>query len=307
MTVSNVLRARAEEVSEQTRSRVMEAVRTLGYVPVSVARQNRHVETHLIGLVPYSLDVTETMLDTATYRGIYPAAREADYDLMLLLRSQNPLFAEREETRFLDRRCDGYLFVSPGIGEWNEVLRALARAQVPTVVLYRRNVPEGIAWVDPDNESIVAQGVERLHAAGHTRIGYLAGPREDYRDRDGAGNIMRLTRNFDSAARENAFVRLAPSGQVLTGVEPGWVVPETLLDSVLAKGITAVFAENAQLALPLLAHARARGLSVPDDLSILGVDDPPEAERSGLTTLCFGYETVGREAMATWLALKAGT
>jgi LacI family transcriptional regulator len=300
MTVSNVLRGRTGEVSEDTRQRVLDAVAALNYVPVAATRQNRHVETHLLGLVPYSLDLTETALDTATYRGIYPAAREADYDLLLLLRSQSPLFTDREETRFLDRRSDGFLFISPGMGDWQRVLDALSREQVPTLVLYRRDVPEGVAWVDPDNEGIVALALERLRQAGHTRIGYLAGPRDDFRRREG-GEVRRVARNFDSAAREAAFARLQPGGDVLTGVSAGWVVPEDLVENICRAGVTAVLAENDQLALQLLPAAQKHRLSV------IGIDDLPESARAGLTTVRFGYENVGRQAVEAWLALRSGT
>ena len=299
MTVSRVMRGQNHKVSEQTRQRILEVVQELDYVPVRAAMQNRHVETHVIGLVPYYVSFPNNQLDALTYEGVCDAARSHGYDLLIMLRDEADWMANRQEVRFLDRRSDGFIFISPGIGEWSAALQALQKHEVPAVVCYRRDVPEGVAWVDPDNEAIMRLGVEKLRAAGHRKIAYVGGV------------LSNTRRNFDDIERARIFEKIMLEGKskkllIFTGATPDWTLHPDLLPSLLKAGVTGVVCLDDLLALMLWDELEKRGLKVPRDFSIIGVDNSPQGEARGLSSVAFSYQDVGRLAVQAWLDLKAG-
>jgi len=234
------------------------------------------------------------------------------YDLLVMLRDEAAWMANRREVRFLDRRSDGFIFVSPGTGEWNDTLETLIDNKVPTVVCYHRNVPEGVAWVDPDNEAIVTLAMDCLVRSGHRRIGYLAGAitltSEQPRLVLTAGQ-----RTFDDVHRSETFDRLAapgnPYGVVgmkVQNADPHWHLSPTVLDEIKVNGITGVICVNDLLALQLMQIAAEAGINVPADLSIVGVDDAPLSEVRGLTTVNFRYSEVGKLAVDAWIDMRRG-
>lgn len=300
ITVTRVLRGQAG-VAEETRERVLAAVRRTNYIPVRSAVQNRHSITHVVGLVPYFSDLTEHRIDSDTYKGICRVARREGYDLLVLLRDESDWMADRAEMRFLDRRSDGFVFISAESGEWQTALEKLVQHAIPVVVCYRRDVPDGIAWVDPDNDAIIELLVDTMARRGHRRIGYLPG-------RGGAGeNGARIATAYDDAMRQSAFARMAREagvhGIVLGTALTDWTPDPRVLEEIRGKGVTGVICVNDLLALRLWDLAEDAGLRIPHDLSIAGVDDLPEAEMRGLTSVAFGYDRIGEEAMKSWVRL----
>ena len=170
MTVSNVLRNRTAKTADETRRRVLEAVRDLNYVPVRTAAQNRHVATNAIGVV--FVQEIEGAVGYPTFFGMCRRARELDYDLTIFLRSEPDWLQPGTEAQFLDRRCDGFIFVGDNR---REVSEALVRHQVPVVECFSVHPPPGVASVLGDNASGMRQAVRHLAALGHTRIVHLAG------------------------------------------------------------------------------------------------------------------------------------
>lgn len=299
MTVSRVMRGQNHKVSDETRQRILAAVHELDYVPVRAAVQNRHVETHVIGLVPYYVSFPNNQLDALTYEGVCGAARSRGYDLLIMLRDEADWMVKRQEVRFLDRRSDGFLFISPGAGEWGAALKALKKHDIPTVVCYRRDVPKGVAWVDPDNEAIVRLGVDNLRAQGHRKIAYVGGV------------LSNTRRNFDDVERARLFEEITQAGKTkkplfFTGVTPDWILHPDLLPALLKANVTGVVCLNDIIALMLWGELEKRGFKVPRDFSIVGVDNSPQGAARGLSSVAFSYQEVGQLAVQAWLELKAG-
>jgi len=207
------------------------------------------------------------------------------YDVLMLLRSDPDWAVERSEVQFLDRRSDGIIFASPIIGESEKTFEALARHEIPAVVCYRRDVPKEMVWVDADNCGAMRGAVEYLVQMGHTRILHLTENHQllfDNRER---------RRFFSASMREfglnewaDAMVEIHYYG-----------ANRELVEQILATGATAVVAMNDLLAIDLKKAMLEMGLSVPHDLSMVGVDGV-DAEANDLTSMEFSFADIGRAA-----------
>lgn len=294
MTVSRVLHGRKDLVANDTFERVLASVRDLDYVPVASPTQNRPVKTGSIGIVPFYSNVNNNPIDSQTFEGLCAQARAHSYDLLVMLRDDAD-WMSRATARFLDRRNDGFIFISPDVQEWRSILKELPGHDIPAVICYRRDVPEGVAWIDPDNEAIVRLAVELLHKHGHQRLAYLTGPK--------------ALSNFDDRARQKAFLREIGArglqGTLIEGASDAWELKLDVLAELRESGVTGVLCVNDFLALQLWQAAVQAGLRIPDDLSLIGVDDQ-DTQHFGLTSVGFGYAQVGRLAVEAWVALQNG-
>jgi len=313
MTVSRVLQNRKNEVTDETYERVVSALRELNYVPVRTAVQNHHTRTNVVGVVPHSSDVLGFALDLQTIGGISSRSAKLGYDVLLLQCGESEWMANRGELRFLDRRTDGYIFISPGSTEWRDVLERLVEHDLPVVVCYRRDVPEGVAWVDPDNDAMIRLAVDALVRAGHRRICYLQLPEMASNNEFMLADMSGWKTNFDNAQRRTFFQqriaehRIGVDEAPLMRVSGGYRQPVTDddLDRLLELGVTGVVCFGA-LGLPLLTALRDRGLDVPRDMSIVNYDWSNESAIRGLSVVRFGYDTLGRLAMDAWTQLLGG-
>jgi DNA-binding LacI/PurR family transcriptional regulator len=297
-TVSNVLLGRDSIVAPATRDRVMEAVEALNYIPVKPPTgQNRNVETHTISLVFEHPDITHYDLDLFTYEGISEGARRHGYDLLTLLRNSSGHILERQEMRFMDRRSDGFIFATSMKGQWRAALEVLAENAVPTIVCYSRDVPHGIAWVDTDNAGAIKQAVEHLVQQGHSRIAYLAGPADNYHNIDRRSSWARAMKKAGLDSADKFVIR---------GNDNKWKIDTQSIAAVFELDVTAVVCFNDTLAMELWDAAEARGLKVPQDLSLIGFDNRPDAAQRGLTTLAHSFRSVGSLAVDAWVELVQG-
>ncbi len=295
MTVSRVLRGRKGLVADDTFNRVMASVRELNYVPVVSAMQNRHIQTCSIGVVPFYSNVSKNPIDAQTFEGLCAQARLHSYDLLVMLREDED-WMSRASSRFLDRRNDGFIFISPDVGQWKTILQELPTHDIPVVICYRRDVPEGVAWVDPDNAEIMRLAVGHLHQHGHTRLAYVSGPATPV--------------PFDDNARQEAFKRETEAlglsdATIIEGATETWQLKPNVLAALRESGATGVVCVNDYLALQLWEAAEKAGLHVPLDLSLVGVDDQDTKGR-GLTSIGFSYAQVGKLAVEAWVALQGG-
>lgn len=299
VTVSHVLRGVENRVSPAVRERVMLAAQRLNYIPVKPpTAQNHHVETRVVTLVPeqhYGELYYE--LDFFTYQGIIGGARHHGYNVLTMVRHEEKQGGERQPLRFLDRSSDGFIFTASLQEQWLRVLDVVAHNQVPCVVCYNREVPDGVAWVDVDNGAAMRLSVEHLVKRGHTRIAYLAGPSDNF-------NARERRREWLTAMREHGLEAL--EGFVVQGPRDEDAGNNQAIASVLNLGVTAAVCFNDVLALALWDAAEAQGMSVPHDLSLIGMDNRPMAQERGLSSISHSFIDVGRLAMDAWVELKNG-
>jgi LacI family transcriptional regulator len=154
-----------------------------------------------------------------------------------------------------------------------------------------------IAVVSAANTSGAYRATSHLLQLGHRRIGVITGRR------DGAASRARLQGHY--AALVEAGVMPDPLLEVEADfVLPGGVVAADHLLG-LADPPTAIFAFNDMMAVGASHAARARGLRLPEELSIVGFDDTPEAQAAhpGLTTVNQPLKELGRMAVSVLVRL----
>jgi DNA-binding LacI/PurR family transcriptional regulator/DeoR/GlpR family transcriptional regulator of sugar metabolism len=153
------------------------------------------------------------------------------------------------------KQVDGLLLLSPTTVD--DDLRALA-ATVPVVVI--NHDLEGVPTVLMPTADGAASAVEHLHALGHRRLAYLAGPD-----------------NYSNRIRTEAFTRtcgrLGLDGNVMGPFGPTFSGGVRAADLILADGATGVLAYNDDVAAGVVGRLTDRGVPVPARLSIVGFDD----------------------------------
>jgi DNA-binding LacI/PurR family transcriptional regulator len=285
-TVSRVLNDRPD-VAEDTREAVLEVIRQLNFVPNRTLRPAPSGRTGLIGVtIPMVLGDYFAQLIT----GITEALYELDLQAVLC-----PTFhhKEREITlvnQLLERRIDGAIVVLPE--ESSDELLLLKQRGLPFVIADEAYpLGDEFPLVAAANMSGAIEATEHLLGLGHRRIGLIKGiPGFVATEERTAGHRAAL-----SAAGIRPDPSLEAYGDFRT-VE-GRAAATQLLD--LADPPTAVFACNDEMAVAVLQEARARGLRVPEDLSVVGFDDTTVSQIAipAITTIHQPLEEVGRMAV----------
>jgi LacI family transcriptional regulator len=206
--------------------------------------------------------------------------------------------AERYLRMLLERRVDGILTAAPQM-ERNTRIGGLLRGPVPAVSIHR--VPGGgVPLVGSDHVETALLATRHLLGLGHRRVATIAGAR------DRQVTSMRL--EGYGRALEEADVPYDPAL-----VESGnWKADEAytatlrLLDR--APDITAVYAQNDLMALGVMSALQGQGLSVPDDVAVVGCDDIPMAKHAipPLTTVHVPFYETGEAAVRLLLDIIAG-
>jgi LacI family transcriptional regulator len=291
-TVSRVLNGR-DDVSPRTRERVSRVIRDSGYTANRSARNLSAGRTGLVGvLVP--------LVYPAYFSAILSGAAEAlhEQDLRLVL---SPTDHEHDrEVSLLDRLMhgltDGALIVLPEESS-EELGRLLDEGYRFVVVDPLEPLDERIPSVSAAHASGADQAMQHLLALGHRRIGAITGP---------AGWVATEERRRGyHAALAAAGILPDPALELESDfeIDGGLRAAGALLD--LPDPPTAIFAFNDNHAIGVLQAARARGLDVPGDLSVVGFDDVEHATivTPTLTTVRQPLAEMGRTAVSLLVRL----
>ena len=283
-SVSRVLNGQGAR--RDTEERVRRAAAELGYVPNAVARSLKGGRTRQL---TFAMPDIGNPVYVAMVRAIQTVAKAAGYRLLL---HSTDAVAEDELAvlRSLgDRTSDGLILCPIRITP--EHIEALGSAAGPVVVI--GSLPEGVPVdsVRADSVAGAAMAVRHLYATGRRRIAFINGPADTVpgSSRD-AGYRKALT---------DCGLPLDPGLVVHTdfGIESGAAAAERLLSGP-GERPDAFFCANDQLALGAAHAVLARGLRIPEDLAVAGMDDSALA-RAGwppLTSVDLGSSERGRRA-----------
>jgi LacI family transcriptional regulator len=286
-TVSRALRDDAR-VSEATKLRVREAAQLLGYVPSEAGRALSSGRTRRIGLLL-------TDLDNQFYSHIIaPVHRELEalgYQLMLHTESaDNDTIVER----LLANGLDGVILATTTV-ESVAPLRLKDRG-LPFVYFNRTGsfVEADATVVDPVPG--YREAVRRAVEVGHARVGAVLGP-SNTSTAQSRETALREALAASGVALDEADVRRVPFG----AAEGEAAAAEILAD---ADHPTLLFCGNDVVAYGALNAAHRAGLRVPEDLSIVGFDDLPEAAWPIIDLATIGYDIAGMARTAADLIVR---
>jgi len=283
-TVSNVLN-RPDVVAERTRGRVLDAITELGFVRNESARQLRGGTSRTLAYVV--LDMRNPFF-TDVAAGARGAADDAGLALYLCDGGED---RDRQAT-YLDlleqQRVEGIL-ITPVDGT-DPRLTALAARGTPVVLVDRRSGGEHCS-VSVDDTLGGDLAVSHLLDTGHRRIAFVGGPR----------GIGQVADRISGAERAIARADAEPLIMLETArldVAEGRRAGERLAGLPAARRPTAAFCANDLLALGLLQQMVRLGLTVPDDLAIVGYDDIEFAAAATvpLTSVAQPRQLLGRTA-----------
>ena len=294
-TVSRVLNDRPD-VAPETRESVLQVVREHGFSTNRGARGLSSGRTGMIGL-------TLPLVADAYFSPMLSGASEALYerDMRIVLA---PTFHDHDrEMSLLDRlmrgTTDGAILMLPE--ESAAELRMLQRQGFPFVVVDPREAPpDGIACVAAMHAAGAKEATEHLLELGHRRIGAIAGAPGWYATEERLHGFR--------AALAAAGILLDPELVVYSDwrIPGGTAAAEQLLS--LSDPPTAIFGFNDNVAIGALHAAGSRGLSVPDDLSVVGFDDtePAVIVTPRLTSVRQPLAEMGRMGVSLLMRLIEG-
>ena len=269
-------------IRPETRERVLQAIRELGYRPNAIARSLRTAKAATFGLLipDFANPVYASIIKGAE------AAAAARSCLLLTGSTSEDHFRTKGFLNALMDRVDGLLIA--GDQTIRQARDQLGAFKLPWLMLNRRSL-EGERHLILDDERAAAMAVEYLIQLGHRRIGHIAGP--DWADtatRRKVGYLRGLQQNqltsefietsdYTSAGGYSAMTRL------LSGSNPP----------------TAVFVANVASAIGALSAAKQMGFGVPAEVSVVAVHDLPLAAYLDppLTTVRMPLEELGRRGV----------
>ena len=316
-TVSNAYN-RPDQLSEELRERVMEAAKDLGYPgPDPTARGLRRGRSGAIGVL-YADRLSYAFADPAAvlfFEGVSRAAEEAGLGLLLVPGSISGKY-DPEAVR--GAAVDG--FVVYCMAEGDRMIGAVRERRLPAVLVDDppEASKEGMSRVGVDDEGGARAAAEHLVGLGHRRIAVVTfelAPQP-------VGGLADLDRQAETAFRStrlrlDGYRTAVEVAGVPWGEVPVYECPENDPEKgaeatrVLLKmdpRPTAILATSDQLAFGAIEAAKEMGFSVPDDLSVVGFDDVPEAARSNppLTTVHQDHVQKGLLAGKMLVARLAG-
>jgi DNA-binding LacI/PurR family transcriptional regulator len=283
-TVSNVINS-PHLVRDDTLARVRTAIDDLGYRPSHAARQMRTRRSHVLGVRIEAMrdGVNGVVLDRFLH-ALTEEAQNLGYRLMLFTAAddEGEIQAYDELTSGLD--IDGFVLTSTHHGDVRTAW--LAEHGVPLVTFGR---PWGAehrhAWVDVDGASGTTAAVNHLAASGHRDIAFVGWP-------TGSGSGDDRRSGWRQASGTHGLAVDGREVWVEDGVATGRAAGDELLDAVRP---TAFVCASDSLALGVRDAVTARGLAPGTDVAIVGFDDTPVAQATGLSSVAQPVVLVARE------------
>jgi len=252
-------------VSPKTQEKVRKAADALGYRPNVLARDMVSGKSRIIGLVVAYL---ENYFYPEAVEKISNELQERGYHVLMFMASQTANNIDGVMEEILDYQVDGIVMASVAMS--SELTKRCQNAGVPVVLFNRSQDANSVSAVTSDNVAGGRRVAEFLTAAKHSRIAYIAGweGASTQRDRE-AGFISGL-----DAAGQKLYARADGNFQTETAKQAAL----ELFDCSKRKRPDAVFVANDHMAIAVMDVLRQQlGLSVPDDVSVVGFDDVPPA------------------------------
>jgi DNA-binding LacI/PurR family transcriptional regulator len=286
--VSIVLR-NAPGASEQTRQRVLQAARDLGYTPHQGARSLRQTRSRHLGVTFVPAHASEPEI----IESVYAAAAERGYQV--LLSAQTPARDQHQTVEeLLSYRCAAVLALGSELT--HPQLKALAtRTGVPTVLVGPGHHNASYDVVRSDGQHGIARAVEHLAGLGHQNLAYVHCPALP-------AAAERLRGFTSAAARAGLHGRVVEVRELGYTEEAGSEAARRLLAGTALP--TALVAGNDQQAVGAMWVLARAGVSIPGQLSVTGYDDTRFARLSAVDLTTASQDTIALGQRAVEAAVR---
>lgn len=267
-TVSRVLN-NYTDISEETRKRILKAVRDLGYQPSATARNLKRGRQDTLGIViPVGHGSGADPFLSEFIDGIARALDELGLDLLVTTAHSREHMIETLKRLIARRKVDGFIVTRTGVNDPR--IAYLTEQNFPFVAHGRTGDPSGYAWFDIDNEAAFADGVRHIYSLGHERIGFIGGSLEL--------NFALQRRNGYRQGLEALGVPHDPGLESLQALSEkgGFAGAEALLS--LDNPPTALLCVTDALAIGAVQFCRKYGLKAGSDVTVIGYDGLPVGE-----------------------------
>jgi LacI family transcriptional regulator len=285
-TVSRVIN-RSPLLNEETRERVEQVIRDLGYVPNPQARALALRRNFLVGLIH---DNPNAQMVLNMQQGILEALHGTDFEMVVRPVDRTSPRMLDDVRLFLERQRLFGVVILPPLSENDALADLCDEVGCRYVRIGSAHLDDADHMVASNDREVVREATDHLIQQGHRLIGLIEGP-------DGFRSARERRQGFEDALKAAGLS--LPRSLIVRGnytFETGVTAANRLFD--LSPRPTAIFASNDEMAAGVVYAARERGVTVPDDLSVIGFDDTPIAAHiwPPLTTVRWPIVSMARAA-----------
>ncbi|MFA5393741.1 MAG: LacI family DNA-binding transcriptional regulator [Candidatus Ratteibacteria bacterium] len=265
-TVSDVLnRTPDARISEETRKKVLWAVKKLDYQPDSLARGLVLQKSFNIGILicqsKEGFPLLKSLFTFEVLRGVQAVLKDSNYRVSFF--SANNLREFDYKTLFSKKWVDGLIMLEMVFSDLEILESDAKRERRPIIVLNDRLPATRLNYVDIDNEGGVFQAMAHLVRLGYKKIGFVSGPQ----------NQSNFVERLDAYKTSLKKYGLNYDPEIVIKKRPedyGRIIDKWL---VRRKCPQAIFAGSDAIAIEIIQVLKKRGLSIPKDVAIIGFDD----------------------------------
>jgi DNA-binding LacI/PurR family transcriptional regulator len=288
-TVSNVLNARTQAMTEETLHRIQNTIQELGYRPSSVARSMVTRRTATIGLIIAEI---RTALFLQALNIIEPIARASDHNL-LVCSAQNLDEEQQAVELLLEKQVEGIIFLSQSRYVEDDYLLDLPDSAPPIVLINRASPVERYDRIHWDNTAGIVTAMDYLAQVGHRFVAQLQGP---VTRRSSSERLQGYKLGLEKNNLEY-FEEYVQSANYEAEPDAWELATKKLL--ALSPRPTAILASNDTVGAVVMRTVQRAGLRIPDDISVIGNDNHPFCTylNPTLTTVELPIVEAGRQAI----------
>ena len=263
-TVSLVLNG-SNRVHPDTAEKVWQAIKQLNYVPNRAARALQSGRSNIIGLIVS--DITNPYYSELV-RNVAIAARSQNYDVVSLDLNYDSALMHIHLERLREYKPDGLLLFTHH--QDLSIIEKLKQTRLPTVLLNWGSVTKQISKLNIDYETGMMALVEHLVEMGHQRLAFIAGL-----GKYGDSNSGKLAA-FNQAFHAFSHILQPPiylESDLTLNHETATYVVDHLMTLDPTRRPTAILAANDLMAISILHALQDSGIKVPEQMSLVGIDD----------------------------------
>ncbi len=279
-TVSRVIN-HPEMVNEKTREKVQAFIKECNYQPNPFARGLQTKRSKIVALVVPNF----TTLSFANLaRGIQERLMQSDYSMVIFSSHEDEVLEKKICKKISDLHIDGVIFASSMMPNYDELSYGIAK-----VFIDRDGSLDGIDTFILDVEGAFDKLIKYLVDKGHSNIGFVVGDKKSYAGLKKISAFKKAMKNHGLEVDEKFIVG------ALWSSKEGWNATSKLLEG---KDIPSVIiAGSDTLGIGVIGAVNSKGLSVPEDISVVGFNNEPGSESMNppLTTMEYDDYGMGQE------------